>query len=754
MAEVVGVPAGGAGAVLAATKLHIPAFRAELVERRALVAALSGGGPRKLTVLEAPAGYGKTTLLAEWSSSPAEDREFAWLSLDQEDGDPVRFWGGVIDALRTLEPDLASAARSALEVRGADLTAVVLPLVVNELAGLSRRIVLVLDDYHVIREREVHRSLEFLLDHLPGNVHIAIATRVDPPLSLPRRRARGELNEVRAGQLRFDEREARELLRRSVGIELGADDLARLHARTEGWPAGLYLAALSLRDRDDQRGFIESFAGDDRHIVDYLSTEVLAGAPDELRWFLLRTSILERLCEPLCNQVADTDRAGELLARVERQNLFVVELDTTRTWYRYHRLFAELLKHELELAEPELVAELHRRARAWFEAEGSVADAVHHATAGGDLDAARELVARHWNDWFNQGRLGTVERWLESIPRPLVIADPRLCVARAWLALDRGGLEEAGGWIDAGEGALAVAPGGATEADLGVLRAVHGFKDAELMRSETAAREVLGSAEEGSFPQTVARLILGVDLYWRGQLDEATITLREAVASARESENDLGRSYALGYMALIEIERGRGSVAEELADEAIELSDAPGFVDHFVLMVGHLAQARLAERRGRLAEAERAVRRSVELSDRGAGRLELAASRLTLARVRHLRGEIVGARASLGEARAAVAGREGLGTLAEDLARAERGMRAAPRPRSARAGEPEELTDRELAVLRLLASGLTRREIADALYVSQNTVKTHLRAIYRKLDASSREEVLARGRELELIGSA
>jgi ATP/maltotriose-dependent transcriptional regulator MalT len=470
-----------------------------------------------------------------------------------------------------------------------------------------------------------------------------------------------------------------------------------------------------------------------------------------LRRFLLRTSILERLSEPLCNRVAETDDAGELLARVESNNLFVIELDTTRTWYRYHRLFAELLRHELELAEPGLVGELHRRARLWFEAEGSVADAVHHATSGGDFDAASELVALHWNGRFNQGRLATVDRWIESIPSPLVAADPRLCVARAWLALDRGRLGEAGEWIDAGEGQLGNTPGTAAKADLGVLRAVHGFKDAELTRSEAAARDVLASAAEDSFPDTVARLILGVDLYWQGRRDDAAATLRGALASARESGNDLGRSYTLGYLALIEVDRGRDPTAEQLAAEAIALSDTPGFVEHFVFMVGHLARARVAERSGRLDEAERAASRSVELSDRGAGRLELAASRIALARIRHLRGDVKGAQAAIAAARQAVAEREELGTVGEALAAGEREFRAPSRSRPQRTAQAEGLTDRELAVLRLLASELSRREIADALYVSENTVKTHLRAIYRKLDASSREEVVARGRELDLI---
>jgi LuxR family transcriptional regulator, maltose regulon positive regulatory protein len=751
VAEVLAAQTRGSGAVLAATKLHIPSFRPELLERQALVDALVTGGSRKVTVVDAPAGYGKTTLLAEWCASPSEDRQFAWLSLDEGDRDPVRFWVGVIDALRTVAPEFGSAPLAALEDRRADLEGVVLPLVVNELAQLPVRIVLVLDDYHMIREAEVHHSLDYLLDHLPGNFHVAIATRVDPPLSLPRRRAAGELSEIRAAELRLSDEEARELLRRSADVELSADDIARLQTRTEGWPAGVYLAALSLRGRDDPREFITSFAGDDRHVVDYLSTEVLAGQPEELRRFLLRTSILQRLCEPLCNAVAETDDAGALLEHIESRNLFVVQLDTTRTWYRYHRLFADLLRQELEIEEPHIVEELHRRACRWFVASGSVADALHHATAGGDFDTARELVVQHWNQHFNRGRLATVDRWLAAIPRGLVLADARLCIAGAWLALDRGRLEEAGEWIRAGERGLPGESRNGVAAELAVLRAVHGFKDAELESSETAAREALKSAEPGSFPDTVAQLILGVDLYWQERLDAAAGALRDAVAAAREAKNDLGRSYALGYLALIELDRDNDAAAEVLASEAIGLSDAPGFLDHFVLMIGHLAWASVAERRGRLGEAERAVRRSVELSDRGAGRLERAAARVALARIRQLQGDREEARESLRAARRAVEGASTLGALAGTLAAAERQLRVQRRPRAAFAGE--ELTDRELAVLRLLASGLSRREIAEALYVSQNTVKTHLRAIYRKLDASSRGEVVARGRELDLIHS-
>src|SRR6266545_3093046 len=449
MAEAIDAPTRISGAVLAATKLHIPEVRPELLTRTDLVDSLVGGATRKLTLIEGPAGYGKTTLLAEWSSSPAERRDFAWLSLDEGDSDPARFWTGVIDALRGIEPGLAPSAREALGARNIDLIEVALPLLLNDLVQIEREIVLVLDDYQVVRDDEVHRSVAFMLDHLPEHLHLAIATRSDPPLPLARLRAGGEMVEVRARDLRFSDEEAAELLRRTVGLDLDDAAVARLSERAEGWPAGLYLAGLSLRGRDDVAEFIELFAGDDRHIVDYLSSEVLGGQPDELRGFLLRTSVLERLCGPLCDAVMGTEDSDRLLESIERRNLFLIPLDTTRTWYRYHRLFAELLRHELRATDAAAESELHRRACKWYQAEGSVPDAIHHAAAGGDIAQARELIASHWNDYFNQGRLGTVERWLAAIPRRSLVEDPRLCVAGAWLGLDRGELGQARDWIEA-----------------------------------------------------------------------------------------------------------------------------------------------------------------------------------------------------------------------------------------------------------------------------------------------------------------
>jgi LuxR family transcriptional regulator, maltose regulon positive regulatory protein len=728
------------GAVIAATKLHVPAPRRGLVPRAGLLAALTAGARRKLTLVDAPPGFGKTTLVADWNASPEEVRPFAWLSLDRGDNDPVRFWTGVIEALRTVEPKLGGSALATLQATNVSLVEVVLPHLVNDLAAVDRELVLVLDDYHLIREPRIHESLDYLIEHGPESLHLALATRADPPLPLGRYRARGEMTEIRAAQLRFSDAEAATLLNGVLRLGLDDDDMARLQRRTEGWAAGLYLAALSLRGRSDARAFIESFAGDDRQIVDYLSSEVLAGQPGELREFLLRTSILERLCGPLCDAVIGGEGSAQVLDELERQNLFLVPLDRTRDWYRYHQLFGELLRHELLRSDPDSLHGLHQRAHDWYRARGLAADAIRHATAAGDLDSTRELIAEHWNDVFNQGRLDTVAGWLDTLPADVVRADPRLCEAAAWLALDRGRMAEAGRWIDdaeAGDGAGAA-----------VLRAVHSFKAGDLERARRAAHDVieLGPGAD-SFARFVAHCILGVTQYWRGKPADARTTLDEATVLASESGNDLGHSYVLGYLSLVQLDRGDLDEAGRLARAALEVSDDPGFLEHFVTMMGHLARGKVEERRGRLEAAKRELARALELARRGAGAVELGATLLALGQAQQSLGQRDEARALFDEARRTLQGCPDVGTLERTLAAAERSSR--PPPRLPERGD--ELTERELSVLRLLAGELSRREIAEALFVSLDTVKTHTRGIYRKLGASTREEAVRRAREAGLV---
>jgi len=718
------------------------------VPRTALLARLAAPRPDKLTLVAAPPGWGKTTLVAAWQQLQDEERPFVWFSLDAGDNDPVRFWTYVVEGLRAVQEDVGTEVLGLLRAPGVRLLEGVVPTLVADLERLARPVVVVLDDYHLIDDADVHESVEFLLEHLPPALHLVLASRSDPPLRLARLRARGELLELRAAELRFGERETELFLNGVLGLGLDAADVARLHDRTEGWAAGLYLAALSLRGRADAHAFIEAFAGDDRHVVDYLVSEVLDREPPDRRDFLLRTSILGPLCGPLCDAVLETQDAASSLEQLERSNLFLVPLDTRREWYRYHQLFQDLLLHELQRADPELAPELHRRASEWHRDHGLASEAIHHAIAGGDADAACDLIAAHWNAFFNLGRLATVSGWLEALPANAVASDPHLCIARAWLALDLGRVQEVEDWIRAAEESTPPAAL-ALRAETAVLRTVHRFKIGDVGRAYESARETLALApSKALFPRTAASCILGITQFLSGEPERAVEVLGEAVRLARSAGNDLAACYALGYLSVLHAERGELDLAAELSSTALALSDEPGFAEHFTTMMAHLGLAKVHGQRAELADSEAAAARALELGRRGAGRLETAAVLFTLADVRRARGAADEASALLDEARKTVASSPDPGTLAEMLARTQRGLSPGP-VRPAELGD--ELTEREFAVLRLLATNLSQREIGAALYVSLNTVKTHTRGIFRKLGASSRGEAVERARSRSLL---
>ncbi len=359
--------------VLLATKLHIPRTRPGFVARPRLAERLAEGTAQELVLVCTPAGFGKTTLLADWAR--AGQRPVGWLSLDDADNDPVRFWRHVAAALDGVLPGVAERVGALLQgAQSASFQAVVATLV-NELAGGFDEVVLVLDDYHLIDAPPVHASLAFLLEHLPPSLRLVVASRADPPLPLARLRARGQLAELRAADLRFTLEEAAELLRTAVGSELPDAAVAALGDRTEGWVAGLQLAALSLRGRGDITAFVEGFSGSHRYVLDYLAEEVLDRQPEPLRAFLLETSVLGRLSGPLCQAVTGRADSQALLEAVERANLFLVPLDEVRGWWRYHHLFADLLRARLHQERPERVPELHQAAAAWSEGHGLVDDA-------------------------------------------------------------------------------------------------------------------------------------------------------------------------------------------------------------------------------------------------------------------------------------------------------------------------------------------------------------------------------------------
>src|SRR6266704_2464409 len=408
--------------VLLATKLHVPRPRPGFVPRPRLVEALGEGLARRLILVSAPAGSGKTALLADWA--PAGGRPVAWLSLDAGDNDPVRFWRHTVAALDRARPGIGERVGSLLGPPAPASFEGLVTALVNDLAARpgDGEVLLVLDDYHLIDSQPVHTSLMFLLEHLPPGLRLVLASRADPPLPLARLRARGQLAELRADDLRFSADEAASLLREAIGADLPGEAAAALAVRTEGWAAGLQLAGLSLRGHADAAGFAAAFGGSHRFVLDYLADEVLVGQPGPVRAFLLETSVLERLTGELCDAV--TGRAGSqaMLADIERAGLFLVPLDEVRGWWRYHHLFADLLRARLAAEQPGRVQALHRAAAAWCEEHDLADDAVRHALAAGDDAWAARLVERNVETLLGRSEGETLRRWLAALPAESVRA--------------------------------------------------------------------------------------------------------------------------------------------------------------------------------------------------------------------------------------------------------------------------------------------------------------------------------------------
>lgn len=751
-----GVPEGAERAVLLATKLHVPAIGGEVVQRETLLDALSTGQRRKLTLLSAPAGWGKTTLLAQWAlGGGGEHLRFGWLSLDRSDNDPVWFWMYVIAALQKVSPGVGTSAVELL-VMGADPVQVVLPTLLNDLDTIASPMVLILDDYHLVINRAVHEQLAFVIGRMPTNLRLVLATRSDPMLPLARLRASGDLAEMRSDDLRFGAIEAAHLLNDVLGLDLAEADIQLLHRRTEGWAAGLYLAGLSLAGRRDAAAFIKTFAGDNRHIVDYLMAEVLDNQAPKLRSFLLHTSVLARLSGALCDAVLQTSGSASALAEIERENLFVVPLDMSRRWYRYHHLFGELLRAELQRSQPDVVAGLHRRAADWFKAEGLVDEAVRHLVAAGDIAASADLIAADWVNEFNSGGLSTVSGWLDLLPDEFVRQDPRLSAARAWIALNVGQFDDAHVWIAAFEAGSAASTDdhGSIDAQLVALREVHAFKTGDVAGAlEEARRAITLDFDDALQARSAASCIYGAALYFSGSIDEARATFRRAVQLAEKIGDRRRRIYALGYLALIAAESGHLQDAEHQIRRATGAGTDSAGGGHFVNAIVPLAAAIVLDMRGDRSAAADAAHLAVSLTRNGAGILEVAKALLVRAKILEELGDHETAAASRNEAGALLRG--GADTeIAQTVlteARRSKAVAVAVSPRNQGDTVVEGLTAKEHEVLRLLATRLSRREIGQRLYVSLNTVKTHQRALYRKLGVESRAAAITRARELGLL---
>src|SRR5438132_8928876 len=521
-----------------ATKLYLPRLRPNVVSRPRLLERLNEGLHRKLTLISAPAGFGKTTLVSEWVEGI--DRPIAWLSLDEGENDPARFLAYLVAALQTIAAHIGEGVLGVLQSPQPPPPEAILTALLNEITTLPDHFVLVLDDYHVIDAKPVDMALTYLVEHLPPQMHLVIATREDPQLPLARLRARSHLTEVRAADLRFTASEAAEFLTQVMGLSLSAADIAALEDHTEGWIAGLQLAALSMQGHQDVSGFIRAFAGNHRYIVDYLVEEVLQRQPEGVRSFLLQTAILDRLSGSLCDAVTGQEEGNARLEALERGNFFVVPLDDKRHWYRYHHLFAEVLSAHLMAEQPDQVSTLHRRASAWYEQHGEVSDAIRHALAAADFARAADLVELGVLAMLRSRQEATLLGWLKALPDELVHCRPVLSVDYAGALLASGQLEGVEGrlrdaerWLDttAEMRGLASAPAtamvvvdeeefGHLPATIAIARAGLALTRGDVQGTVTYARRALDLApEDAHLTRGSAAALLGLASWTSGDLE-------------------------------------------------------------------------------------------------------------------------------------------------------------------------------------------------------------------------------------------
>ena len=652
--------------VLLATKLRTPRPRTGWVPRPRLVQRLRAGTSGELVLVCGPAGFGKSSLLADWVHS--DQRPVAWLSLDAADNDPVRFWRHVAAALDGVRPGVADRARTQLTGASAASLDGAVTTLVNELSAIPDELTLVVDDYHLVEAPEVHRSLEFLLDHLPSSLHLVVASRSDPPLPLARLRARGQLTELRAGDLRFTHGETAELLRRTVGRELPAPVVAALGERTEGWAAGLQLAALSLQGRRDVTRFVQEFSGSHRFVLDYLTEEVLERQPDDLRTFLLETSILERLSGSLCDAVVGREGSQRRLESVERASLFLIPLDEERRWWRYHHLFADLLRASLQRLHPARVPELHRAAATWYEQHGLPDDAIRHALAAEDMTRAASLVERHFEEQiWRRAEGATLVSWLAALPAQAIHRRPVLTLGQAYVTLMTGRLEEVEPLLAVAERALKRADDepylasidrqdsvlANVPAAIAIARADLARLGGDADREQAFALVALGDlTEQDVLLGAIARYQIAYADWLGGRVAAAEREMaelfEERVASERQ-DLALRAAFDLGG---VQQAQGRLGAAQRTYQRGLEVAVSTGSPASSGM--AHVGLAEVCFERDETVAATEHATIGIELCRRLAYAPALVAGLLTLARVRQADGDTAGALTAVEEAEAAM----------------------------------------------------------------------------------------------------
>ena len=733
---------------LVASKLLRPLPRPGTVRRSLLLERLARGDSRPIVSVVAPAGCGKTTLLSQWAECNGE--AFAWVSVDEGDNDPKVLLTYVAEALDAVEP-IGRRVFDALASPTSSVPGSVVPRLGSAFSSMSSPVVLVLDDVHALRNGECRAALSVLADHVPGGSRLVLAGRAEPPLRIARLRAEGKILEIGPGDLSLTHDEASALLR-NAGVAVGEDEVAELHRRTEGWPAGLYLAALSLRQGGPVASAAVSFGGDDRFVSEYMESEFLSRISRRQRAFLTHTAVLERMSGPLCEAVLDLPGSAATLADLARSNLLLVPLDRRGDWYRYHHLFRDMLVAELERLEPGLIPVLRRRAAGWCLRNGVPEEALEYSIAAGDVDAVAGLVEKLGVLTHRQGRVTTVQRWFGWLEdRGGIEGHPRVAVLASLLSAVTGRPVEAERWagaVDRWQDGDARPDDPSTEAWAAVLRAMLCRRGVEQMRAD--ADEAVRRFAAGSFITPLPALLQGLARVLSGDLDGGDASFQDALSVGEGAGAPEDFAVALCERSLVAMARSEWSRAEVLADQARTVMRRAGIEESFAIPLVCAVQARAAMHRGEVPAVRRELVSAQHLRPLLTYALPYLAvqARIELARVHLALADAAGARMLMREVDELLRRRPGLGTLAgqAQALRAQFSKQRGPSTPGASA-----LTAAELRLLPVLTTHLPFAEIAAGMFLSRNTIKSEAMSIYRKLGVSTRSEAVARARELGLL---
>jgi len=645
---------------LLATKFYYPLPSSNLVPRNRLFKLLNSGifqgeyFSRKLTLVSAPAGYGKTTLISAWlagndtSQFPTHYSKVAWLSLDEGDNDPTLFLAYLVTSLKHVENNIGGTSLSLLQSPQPPPVQVLLTTLINELTATANPIILVLDDYHVIHTPSIHQEVIFLLDHLPSQLHLVIVTREDPLLPISLLRARGQLLEIRQEDLRFTLQESTTFLQQVMGLTVVPDEIAALERRTEGWIAGLQLAALSMRGHSDTTAFIQAFTGSSRFVLDYLIEEVFKRQSPEVQDFLLKTSILARLSAPLCDAVAEQHHSQELLETLEQANLFIVPLDQSRGWYRYHRLFADLLHHRLLVSQPAAVIGLHQKASQWYEAEALLPEAIQHALSAKDWERAGKLIQKTATDFLKRGEVLTVIGWFQSLPEEILLSNPRLCFDYCWPLLLASQYDQAAPLLQHLEDIAQDIPPFLGEIYAAQAYLARGIGDhIRMLECSKLALDLLPKSSIHS--RGIVAVNLGLAYWHMGRMRETEEVLAEALEAAQATGNLYAALTALIFQGRVLAVRGQLYQAAEYFKNAIQQGkEMP------INALAHMDLAALHYEWNELDVSDVHLQQALALSQRSQNEEFQVGCWSLASRLRIAQGDLAGAEESLIKARALV----------------------------------------------------------------------------------------------------